>query len=204
MHLPPVTQVTLGVIAQDALVQVLGQPIGLQIGLILPRNNSTAAAIEAAVPFGVQVVPPEVLPLVAALVIEPGYLVLQRIANLGVPVGLGEPEPRKVDEGHMPIVEKEGALALKLENVPEVLFLLKERKRRVLLRLFNRYQKYMLTSSADVKMEMPVLVRSLKASILSSISYRMYKTFWEAVSAAVEQSRRKAKVVDQGDGKFGP
>ena len=32
----------------------------------------------------------------------------------------------------------------------------------------------------------------------------MGKTFWGVVSAAVEQSRRKASMVAQGDGKFGP
>ena len=53
-------------------------------------------------------------------------------------------------------------------------------------------------------MEMPVLVWSLKSSILSSTSFQMGKTFWGVVSAAVEQSRRKANMVAQGDGKFGP
>ena len=48
-------------------------------------------------------------------------------------------------------------------------------------------------------MEMPVLVRSLKSSILSSTSSRMDKTIW-----GVEQSGRKANMVTQGDGKFGP
>ena len=33
-------------------------------------------------------------------------------------------------------------------------------------------------SAADVKMEITVLGRSLKASILSSTSFRMGKTFW--------------------------
>ena len=53
-------------------------------------------------------------------------------------------------------------------------------------------------------MEIPVLVRSLKSSILSSISLQRDKTFCGVVSAAVEQSRRKANMVVQGDGKFGP
>ena len=53
-------------------------------------------------------------------------------------------------------------------------------------------------------MEIPVLVRSLKSSILSSTSFQMGKTFWWVVSAAVEQSRRKANMVARGDGKFGP
>ena len=53
-------------------------------------------------------------------------------------------------------------------------------------------------------MEIPVLVRSLQSSILSSTSFQMGKTFWRVVSAAVEQSRRKANMFAQGDGKFGP
>ena len=44
-------------------------------------------------------------------------------------------------------------------------------------------------SAADIKMEIPVLVRSLKSSILSSTSLQMDKTFWGVVRAAVEQSR---------------
>ena len=63
---------------------------------------------------------------------------------------------------------------------------------------------YLSKSAADVKMEIPVLVRSLKSSILSSTSFQMGKIFWGVVSAAVEQSRRKAKMVAQVDGKFGP
>ena len=59
-------------------------------------------------------------------------------------------------------------------------------------------------SAADVKMEIPVLVRSLKSNILSSTSLQKDKTFRGVVSAAVEQSRRKANMVAQGDGKFGP
>ena len=58
--------------------------------------------------------------------------------------------------------------------------------------------------AADVKMEILVLVHSLKSSILSSTSVQMGKTFWGVVSAAVEQSRPKANKVAQGDGKFGP
>ena len=53
-------------------------------------------------------------------------------------------------------------------------------------------------------MEIPVLVRSLKSSILSSTSFQMGKTFWGVVSAVVEQSRRKARMVARGDGKLGP
>ena len=52
-------------------------------------------------------------------------------------------------------------------------------------------------------MEIPVLVRSLKSSILSSINFHMSKTVWGVGSAAVEQSRRKVNMVAQGDGKFG-
>ena len=61
-----------------------------------------------------------------------------------------------------------------------------------------------MQSAADVKLEMPVLVQSLKSSILSSTSFQMGKTFWGVVSAAVVKSRRKANMVAQGDGKFGP
>ena len=59
-------------------------------------------------------------------------------------------------------------------------------------------------SAADVKMEIPVLLWSLKSSILGSTSFQMNKTFWGVVSASVEQSRRKANMVAQEDGKFGP
>ena len=58
--------------------------------------------------------------------------------------------------------------------------------------------------SADVKMKIPVLVRSLKSSILSSTSFQMGKTFWLVGSASVEPSRRKANMDAQGDAKFGP
>ena len=54
------------------------------------------------------------------------------------------------------------------------------------------------SSTADVKMEIPVLVQSQKPSILSSTSLQMGKT------AAVEQSRRKANMIARGDGKFDP
>ena len=53
-------------------------------------------------------------------------------------------------------------------------------------------------------MEIPVPVGSLKSSILTSTSFQMDETFWGVVSAAVEQSMRKANMVAQGDGKFGP
>ena len=56
-------------------------------------------------------------------------------------------------------------------------------------------------------MEIPALVRSLKSSTLSSTSYQMNETFWGAVSAAVEKSRRKANMVTPGaeaDPKFPP
>ena len=59
-------------------------------------------------------------------------------------------------------------------------------------------------SAAEVKKEMPVLLRSLKSSILSSTSSQMDDIFWGEVSAAVEHSRRKVNMVAQGDGKFGP
>ena len=68
----------------------------------------------------------------------------------------------------------------------------------------NEKNKLPLASAADVKMEIPVLIRSLKSSILGSTSFQMDKTFWGVVSAAVEQSRRKANMVAQGDGKFCP
>ena len=42
------------------------------------------------------------------------------------------------------------------------------------------------------------------SGIVQVIQSGMDKTFWEVVSAAAEQSRRKAKMVVQGDGKFGP
>ena len=58
-------------------------------------------------------------------------------------------------------------------------------------------------SAADVKMAIPVLVRSLKSSILSSTNFQMGKAFWGVGSAAVEQSRGKANMIAQGDGKFG-
>ena len=70
--------------------------------------------------------------------------------------------------------------------------------------LHNYVLKVLIESAAYVKMEIPVLVRSLKSSILSSTSFQMGKTFWGVVSAAVEQSRRKASKVAQGDGKFCP
>ena len=41
-------------------------------------------------------------------------------------------------------------------------------------------------SAADVKMEMPVHVRSLKSSILSSASFQIGNTFWGVGSAAVD------------------
>ena len=59
-----------------------------------------------------------------------------------------------------------------------------------------------LKAAADVKMEIPVLVQSLKSSILSSTSFQKGTAFWGVVRAAVEQSRHKANMVAQGDGKF--
>ena len=43
-----------------------------------------------------------------------------------------------------------------------------------------------LTSAADVKIEIPVLVRSLKSSILSSNSFQIGKTFWGVGSLGVK------------------
>ena len=45
-----------------------------------------------------------------------------------------------------------------------------------------------IKSVADVKMEIPVLIRSLKSSILGSTGFQMDETFWGVVNAAVEQS----------------
>ena len=60
-------------------------------------------------------------------------------------------------------------------------------------------------SAADVKMKIPVLVWSLKSSILSSTSLlQVDKTLWGVVSAVVKQSRCKANIIARGDGKFGP
>ena len=50
-------------------------------------------------------------------------------------------------------------------------------------------------SMADVKMEIPVLVRSLKSSIFSSTGFQMDSTFWGVMSAAVEQFSSKANTV---------
>ena len=61
-----------------------------------------------------------------------------------------------------------------------------------------------LLSAAKFKMEIPVLVRPLKSSILSLTSHQMDKTFWEVVSAAAEQSKGKANTIAWGHGKFGP
>ena len=59
-------------------------------------------------------------------------------------------------------------------------------------------------SAADVKVEIPVLIQSLKSSSLSSTSFLLKETFWGAESAAVEQPRSKANMATQGDGKFRP
>ena len=55
-------------------------------------------------------------------------------------------------------------------------------------------------SSQDVKKKITVLVRSLESSILSSTSFQLDDTFWGVVSSTVEQSRREANLVAQGDG----
>ena len=54
-------------------------------------------------------------------------------------------------------------------------------------------------SAADVKAEIPVLLRSLKSSWTS---FQLDKTFWRVGSADGEQSGRKAKMVAQGDWQF--
>ena len=61
---------------------------------------------------------------------------------------------------------------------------------------------YVVLSAADVKMEIPVLVQSLKSSITSSTSLQMGKTFWGVVSASVEQSRRKVNTLLGETGNF--
>ena len=53
-------------------------------------------------------------------------------------------------------------------------------------------------------MKIPAFVQTLKSSILSSTSFQLGKTLWVVVRAVVGQSRRKASMVSQGDGKFGP
>ena len=65
-------------------------------------------------------------------------------------------------------------------------------------------QKSSAKSVVNVKMEIPVLVRSMKTIVLSSTSFQMDKTFWGVVRAAVGQSRLKANMVAQRDGNFGP
>ena len=60
-----------------------------------------------------------------------------------------------------------------------------------------------LFSVADVKMEIPVLVQSLKSSTMSSTSLQLDKTFRGVLSAAVQSNQGlKANMVDQGDGNF--
>ena len=57
----------------------------------------------------------------------------------------------------------------------------------------------------SVKMGIPALVQSLKLSVLSSTSFQMSKTFQGVMSAAVEESWRRASMIaHQGDWKFGP
>ena len=55
-------------------------------------------------------------------------------------------------------------------------------------------------SAADVKMEIPVLVQSLKMIILSSTSSQLDDSFLGEVNAAVEQSRHKA--MERGNSAF--
>ena len=49
--------------------------------------------------------------------------------------------------------------------------------------------------AADVKMKIPVLMKSLKSSILSSTSFQLDNIFWGVGRATVEQLRCKASVV---------
>ena len=53
-------------------------------------------------------------------------------------------------------------------------------------------------------MEMPVLVWSLKSSILSLTSFLLDETFCGVMSTAMEQSRCKDNMVAKGGGIFGP
>ena len=60
-------------------------------------------------------------------------------------------------------------------------------------------------STADDKLELPVIIRSQESSILSSTSFQLYNTFQGMASTAiVEKSRRKANMAAPGDGKFAP
>ena len=59
-------------------------------------------------------------------------------------------------------------------------------------------------SLSAVKMAIAFLVWSRKSSFLNSTSFQLGKTNKGLVSAAVEQSRRKAYLHAQGDGKFIP
>ena len=62
-----------------------------------------------------------------------------------------------------------------------------------------------LVSAANVRMELPVLVQSLKSSILSSTSLQMDTFLRSGECCCKEQSRRnKANMVAWGDEKFGP
>ena len=65
-------------------------------------------------------------------------------------------------------------------------------------------KKQTLRPAVDVKMEILVRVWSPKSKILSLTSFQIDKIFWGVLSTAVEQSRRKANRVAQGDRKFGP
>ena len=69
-------------------------------------------------------------------------------------------------------------------------------------RYWKTVHKIGSTTAADVKKEIPGLLPSPKSSILSSTSSQLEDTFWEVVSAAVEQSRQKTNMVAQEDGKF--
>ena len=58
-------------------------------------------------------------------------------------------------------------------------------------------------SAADAKMDIAFLVRSLKSSMLSS-NILSSTSFQKGKYLLVKQSRRKAGMVAQGDGKFDP
>ena len=69
-------------------------------------------------------------------------------------------------------------------------------ERAVLTPLLTKLQKEaIILSAADVEMQVTVLERSLKSSILSSTNFQMGKTFWGVMSAAAEQSRRRANML---------
>ena len=67
----------------------------------------------------------------------------------------------------------------------------------------EKYMSFETGILKAVKRERINTILSWSASILSSTSFQMGKTFWCVVSAAVEQSRCKANImVEQRDGKL--